>query len=287
MQSLSVAALTLAVTSTAAFAQNTQMLPAGDGVFQFTAMGYSSMVVVGEQGVLVTDPANPARAQMMIDAVAEMTDTTITHVVLSHEHYDHVGGTGLFSGAEVIIQEDGVAVLDLAVFSPAPKVTKTFDETLKIDLGGISVDLLHHAPGDGVGTSIAWVPKQRVVYSADMYEREEFSIPQFKEDTNFVGVRKILNEMIALDPLYAINSHDDGNSVEALRVNAVMMNELYDAVNARFQDAFASDDNGAVWDLYFSISDQVKLDQYSGWENYETAFPNYVWRMAASMFHGG
>ncbi|WP_166417792.1 hypothetical protein [Cochlodiniinecator piscidefendens] len=87
-----------------------------------------------------------------------------------------------------------------------------------------------------------WVPSQRVVYSADMYERNEFTIPQFKEDTNFVGVREILNEMVALDPLYAINIRGDGNSLDALKIKVVMMNELYDVVNARFQEAFASDD---------------------------------------------
>lgn len=287
MKKLPIATAGLLVFASATYAQDVQLLEAGDGVFQFTAMGYSSMVVVGDNGVLVTDPANSTRAQMMIDAVAGVTGQLITHVALSHEHYDHVGGTELFTHAEIIIQEDGVGVLDLSVFGPAPQVSTTFDNSLTIDLGGVSVDLLHHAPGDGVGTSIAWVPSQRTVYSADMYERDEFSIPQFKEDTNFVGVREILNEMVALDPLYAINSHDDGNSVEALKVNAVMMNELYDAVNARFQVALASDDGGAVWGLYFSIADQVKLDQYSDWENYDTAFPNYVWRMAASMFHGG
>jgi glyoxylase-like metal-dependent hydrolase (beta-lactamase superfamily II) len=224
---------------------------------------------------------------MILDTVAGITDHPISHVALSHEHYDHIGGTELFSDADIINQEDGVGVLDLSVFAPAPQISVTFDDSLTVDLGGINVDLLHYAPGDGVGTSIAWVPSQRVVYSADMYERNEFTIPQFKEDTNFVGVRETLNEMVALDPLYAINTHDDGNSAEALRVNAVMMNELYDAVNARFQEAFASDDGGAVWGLFFSISDQVRLDQYSDWENYDTAFPNYVWRMAASMFHGG
>ncbi len=287
MNKLSATAIALLAFTSLAQAQDAQLIDVADGVYQFTAMGYSSLVVVGDDGVLVTDPANPARARLMIDAVAGATDKPITHVALSHEHYDHVGGTELFDGAEIIMQEDGLDVLALAVLAPAPKVTVSFDDSHTVDLGGKTVELLHPAAGDGVATSIAWVPSDRVVYSGDLYEREEFTIPQFKEDTNFVGVRKILNDMVALDPAYAINTHDDGNSVEALRVNAVMMNELYDVVKARFDEAIASGDGGAPWNVMFCIADEVKLDQYAGWKNYESAFPNYVWRMATSMYHGG
>ena len=45
-----------------------------DGVFHYYADYYSSLIVVGEDAVLVTDPASAPRAEAMKAAIAGMTD---------------------------------------------------------------------------------------------------------------------------------------------------------------------------------------------------------------------
>ena len=65
------------------------------------------------------------------------------------------------------------------------------------------------------------------------------------------------------------------------------MNKLYDVVLARFQKAFQEGGPSAAFPLLFSIEQQIRMEEYEGWENYEMNFPLYVRRMALSIFHGG
>lgn len=274
--------------TTPAFAQDAPVLTEiAEGTYHFWSMGYSSLVVVGENGVLVTDTAFTPRAEVMKAAIAEITDLPVTHVALSHEHFDHVGGSEVFADAQVIAQEKVEDFKSLSPLMPFPEIDQTFDEVLTIDLGGISVDLKHIAVGDGVATTVVHIPANGTVFSVDMYEPEAFTVSEFKEDTNFIGVRDILNEMVSWDPTYAINGHSPGNSIDALKENAELMDKLYTAVLPRFEEAFASGDPSAPWQLLFAISGQVEMPEYASWEAYDTAFPAYVRRMALSIMHGG
>jgi hypothetical protein len=115
----------------------------------------------------------------------------------------------------------------------------------------------------------------------------ELSPHEFKEDTNFVGSAIILNTLVDWNPSYAINGHSEGNSIEALKENAQLLTELQAKVEMKFQEAFATGDPAAPWNLLFTISGQIEMPEYADWKNYETAFPAYVRRMALSILHGG
>ena len=257
------------------------------GVWSLMLFGVNSMVVVGENGVLVTDPAVGARAQMMIGMIAEVTDKPITHVALSHEHYDHAGGADVFEGAEIIAHENVPEVLAMSRLLPMPEVTTTFEDTHSVDLGGITVDMIHLGHGDGTGTAIMHVPESDVVFSADMYEDKSFTAAVWKEDTNLVGLRDYLNKMVELDPVFAINTHQPGNALEALKENAEMQNKIYDEVLRIYSDAISTGGMPAGFPLVFSVPSQVSMPEYSEWNNYEEGLPGYVSRMGLSLFHGG
>lgn len=168
-----------------------------------------------------------------------------------------------------------------------PTVTTSFDDICSVDLGGQTVELLHLAVADGVATTVARVADSDVVFSVDMYMPQELSPHEFKEDTNFVGSRIVLNTLVDWDPAYAINGHSNGNSVEALKENAEFLNERQAKVEAGFQEAFASRDASAPVELLFMIPDEIEMPKYSGWKNYDTVYPGYVRRMALSVFNGG
>lgn len=272
---------------TTANAQTSPMTEVADGVYHFFSMGYSSLVVIGDNGVLVTDPSFTPRAEELNAEIAKITDKPVTHVALSHEHFDHIGGTEVFNGAAIIMQENGLDILKLSPLMPMPMVTTSFDDTLMVDLGDQTVELHHLAVADGVATTVARVTDSNVVFSVDMYMPQELSPHEFKEDTNFVGSGVVLNTLVGWKPAYAINGHSNGNSVEALKENAEFLTELQAKVEARFQEAFASGNPSAPVELLFTIPDEIEMPEYSDWKNYDTAFPSYVRRMALSVFHGG
>lgn len=268
-------------------AQENPMQKVDEGVYHFFNQGYSSLVAIGENGVLITDPSFDTRADIMAAEIKKITDKPVTHIVLSHEHFDHLGGTEKFPGAAIIMQQKGVDFLAHSPLIKMPTVSETFDKEMKIDLGGKTVELFHIAPGDGVATVVGRVVENNVSFSKDLYMPKYIIPSQFKEDTNFVGVRKILNTMVEWNPTYAINGHSNGNSVEALKENAILVNTIYDRVAPEVKAVIDAGNRGDMWKLMTGITEKVKMEEYSDWKNYEKAMPGYVRRMALSIFHGG
>ena len=257
-----------------------------DSVYHYFSFNYSSMVVIGGDAVLVTDPAFDPRGAMLRAAIEEITDTPIKYVVLSHEHYDHAGGTDGFTDAQVVCHAACHEVMDITPFLPVAEIDMTYDDSLTLDLGGVSVDLEHIAPGDGIATTVVHVPSEGVVFSADMYEPRSFTASEFLEDKNFVGTRLIFHEMLSWNPTYAINGHSNGNSLEALKENAVLFDRLFEDVLAELQAA-QKEGIAQMWMAMFNMPNRITYDEYSNWQNFEQAFPAYVRRMALSILHGG
>ena len=258
------------------------------GVYSFLMFGVNSMVVEGENGVLVTDPAGTIRAKKMREVVETRLNKTITHVALTHEHYDHVAGLEIFHDTTIIAQENVPEVLAMSTLFSFPEVNEVFKNNYKLDLGNITVDMKHLGHGDGTGTVVMHVPQVNIVFSADMYTPKEFPPSAWKEDTNMLGMRAYLNYMVELNPAYAINSHIPGNSIESLIENAQMLNTIHDLVFPIFEKAISEDGLAAGFPLIFSVSEQIQIPvEYAQWVNSEKGFPSYVRRMALSLFHGG
>ncbi|MFD5062455.1 MBL fold metallo-hydrolase [Streptomyces sp. NPDC058394] len=85
----------------------------GNGVGRRRLPGWDATValVVGADGVLLFDTGSTLREGAEIRAqVQALTGRRVTHIALSHPHFDHVLGTAAFSGAEVY---GAVGVTDL------------------------------------------------------------------------------------------------------------------------------------------------------------------------------
>ena len=276
------------------------MVKLDDGVYNYFASFYGSLVVVGEDEVLITDPANPFRAEGLKAAVAELTDAPITTIVLTHEHYDHVGGTGVFPDAKVVCQWNCEAIFALHPSRTDPNkaplglsdvpdmVDETFDDFKEIRVGDTVVELHYMGPGDGDATTVIWLPNEKIVATSDLYEPRELSGAEVVDDKNFTGIRKILNEISAWDLALAVNSHSLGTDPRDLRENVEYYNDLYDAVKAEVDAAISAAGGAAfgAYGLFDTLPQTLELEKYKDWGNYDTAFPKHVERMLLSIYHG-
>ncbi|WP_326630475.1 MULTISPECIES: MBL fold metallo-hydrolase [unclassified Streptomyces] len=85
----------------------------GNGVGRRRLPGWDATValVVGADGVLLFDTGSTLREGAEVRAqVQALTGRRVTHIALSHPHFDHVLGTAAFSGVEVY---GAVGVTDL------------------------------------------------------------------------------------------------------------------------------------------------------------------------------
>ena len=257
-----------------------------DGVYSIFVGFYNSLVVTSNNYTLITDPANPARAAILKEEIAKLTDTPVNKIVLTHEHFDHIGGTEVFENAEVIAQENIRAVLPLDPLGITPeKIDVTFESEHVIKMGSKTIELKHIGAGDGVATTIIYLPDEDIVVTADLYEEEALTRGSFLDDSNLLGNRAILNEVAGWDLKHAINAHSTNTDPEILRVNAKYYNDLYDAVFPTIQETVETNPAG-MWGLLESLPESVELLEYESWGNYDQ-LPQHVRRMMLAIIHGG
>lgn len=248
---------------------------------------FNSLVVIGKKGVLITDPANDNRAAILKAEIAKLTDLPVSHIVLSHEHFDHIGGVDAFPAAKIIAQDNIHAVLSLDPLDLAPDdIDITFENKHIINMGTTDVELHFLGAGDGVATTIVYMPWEGVAYSADLYENRRLTPASFLDDTNMLGVRKILNRIGQWPIQHAITAHSKATSPKILWDNIGYFNDLYDAVYPPIAEAAASDNPFAMFGLLDSLPDTVTLEDYADWDGYEH-LSGHVRRMALSIIHGG
>ncbi len=168
----------------------------------YTAEGDpNSGVIIGDKYILVSDTtATPLMAQDLIARIRAVSDKPIKYVLLTHYHAVRVLGASAYlaEGATEIISSKGT--YDLIVERGAEDMQSEMDRfprlfrgadsvpgltwptlvfgdgkpgrhgSIRLDLGGVSVDIWHPGAGHTRGDTIAWVEAEKVLFSGDLVE---------------------------------------------------------------------------------------------------------------------
>jgi glyoxylase-like metal-dependent hydrolase (beta-lactamase superfamily II) len=163
------------------------------GVFALTAEGDpNSGVIVGDDSVLVIDDrATPVMAKELVAHIRKVTDKPIRHVLLTHYHAVRVLGTAGYEERINVIASDvtrGMIVergaqdmeSEIQRFPRLFRAKETipgltwpnvvFHKQLTLWLGSREVQIIHAGRGHTAGDTIAWLPKERVLFSGDLVE---------------------------------------------------------------------------------------------------------------------
>ena len=120
------------------------------------------MVVITDDGAVVTDPINADAAAWIKTEVAKLTDKPVTHLIYSHSHADHAsGGEALAENATVIAQVNAPAAID------GVKVTQKFAQDYEFSAGDKTFELTWLGPGHGVDLIAVVVRPANVAFITD------------------------------------------------------------------------------------------------------------------------
>jgi glyoxylase-like metal-dependent hydrolase (beta-lactamase superfamily II) len=182
-------------------------------------------LVVGADGVLLVDTGSTLReGEQLRGQIEALTGRAVTHVVLTHGHFDHVLGAAAFPGARVygersldgFLRAAGTAAAlaedaarhgtDAAEAAEAAAalvgVTAPVADELWLDLGGDRlVRLVHPGPGHTGRDLVVVVPggtasDPAVVFCGDLVE--ESGEPQAGPDASPAGWPAALDAVLAL-----------------------------------------------------------------------------------------
>lgn len=194
-------------------------------------------LVQGRTGTLLIDTGSTLIEAAAIDAdVQQITGRRVTHVVLTHKHFDHVLGSGAFIEAEIYCapavadylssathQLRGDALhygadvdeVDRAIAALRPPQHAISDAVL--DLGERQVTITHlgggHTDADLVVTVPAGDSGQVIVFSGDLIE--ESGDPAIDADSDVAAWPATLDRLLATGGRDAVYVPGHGSVVDA------------------------------------------------------------------------
>lgn len=244
------------------------------------------LVETSEGSVLIDPGGSWAGAAMLHDVVRDLTDQPVTHVIntggqdhrwLGNGYWQAQGATVIASVEAVADQKDRASV-QLSMLSqligeglsgsePA-YANITFETDYKLDIGGVSFEIMHRGPAHTPGDSFVWLDERNVMFTGDIVYVNRLLGNGPARDTD--GWIAVFDALAAFEPAHIVPGHGPATDVATAR------NDTYDyLVNLRSQIGELIDDGG-------NIIDAPKIDQ-SKW-SYLEQFESLAGRNAQATF---
>lgn len=133
-------------------------------------------VYVNDEGLVVVDTGLEPLAPRLREAIRKISPKPIKYVLLTHYHYDHIGGAELFAREAPIIAQENTrkrmmkpSHIDGRNDSPAPLgalPSITFDKQLSLYLNGEEI-LLLAAQAHTDSDAVIWFTRANIVHMGD------------------------------------------------------------------------------------------------------------------------
>jgi glyoxylase-like metal-dependent hydrolase (beta-lactamase superfamily II) len=202
----------------------------GTGLYMVTDNAISSMFMVYDKGVIVVDVPQ-AYAAKLRTAIREVTDKPITHVIYSHSHADHIGGTKELGGHPVIIAHEETERLLAEANDPSrPLPTVTFKDKYVLRQGNQMLELSYHGVGHEPGNIFIYAPRQKVLMVVDTVFPGWMPWRRLALAQNVRGLFRQVEEIKAIDFDKFVGGHVARWGTKAdVQLQLDFMNDLRDA----------------------------------------------------------
>ncbi len=180
------------------------------------SLGIASYAIVHSEEALVYDTHVSIAHAAFIRRTLEQRGIRRITVVLSHWHLDHIAGNAFFADCEIIANVRTAAhlarhkaALEAGTLEGPPAIaplvmpTRTFEDRLTLNVGGLPVDLMTFDIHSDDAT-VLWLAQDRLLLAGDTLED---TITYVAEPDGFARHLVDLNRMRALSPLSILPNH--------------------------------------------------------------------------------
>ena len=140
-----------------------------DQLYTFRYTFYRNIILIGDDGIIVTDPLTPEAASILNDELKKISDKPIKYVAYSHSHWDHVSGGQVFKdqGATFVAHEQ---CLQNWLENPSKNVVKpdqVFANEYTIDVGNSALEMYYFGPSHDNCRVVFLTQPDRYIFIAD------------------------------------------------------------------------------------------------------------------------
>jgi glyoxylase-like metal-dependent hydrolase (beta-lactamase superfamily II) len=265
----------------------------GEGLYMITDGAYQSMFMTYEDGVVVVD-APPAYASHIPKAIAEVTDKPITHIVYSHAHIDHIGGTRSVGGNPIIVAHAETNRLLARDNDPnRPLAAVTFENQYRVSVGSQVLELSYHGNAHLPGNLFIYAPKQRTLMVVDVIFPGWMPWRRFAVAQDVPAYFEQVNKINSWDFDTLVGGHVARTGTRAdVAMQLAFMEDLKAAAQTALKRTTPGEginpaDRANPWAIFDHYIDRVALDCVnhltSKWSTRLAAFDVYIWDHCYSM----
>lgn len=178
----------------------------GEGVYFLSGWSHNTMFVVSEQSVIVVD-APPSIGEAYLDAIREVTDKPVSHLIYSHAHDDHIGAADIFDDPIIVAHETTAEALAEKDDPSRPVPTLTFADAYTLEVGGKRIELAYHGPAHSPGNIAIHLPEERVLAMIDIAFPQWIPIHEFAIAEDLDAYFQIYDELLAYDFTHFVGGH--------------------------------------------------------------------------------
>lgn len=290
-----------------------------ENVYQARGVGNTQVIATAE-GHVVYDTGLATQAAKQRRLLGEaLPEGPITHVILSHSHQDHAGGTRFWveDGTEIVAHreypeeqrylkalEDYFWFRNRTLFpfmpeSPpksgpfayggvVPTVHVDQPDVLRFEQGGVRFEVLPTPGAEGADNLTLWLPDQKIFFSGDFFGP---NFPQFPNVFTMRGekIRKpieyiaSLEQVIALEPEMIVPSHQDPIvGRERIRADLVKMRDATRYVHDAVIDGMNAGKTVHQLMAEIALPPELALTQIHGRVSWAV---KSIWEYYATWFH--
>ena len=216
--------------------------------------------IVGSRSIAVVDGhyCQSGTMDWLKREIEKRHDVPVRYVILSHDHPDHNCNSQVFSDTATGIGHTNLVphLLREQRTSIVPEIT--FDSSMEVDLGGVAVNLLYFGPSHSDNLIQVHVPAEKVLVAIDMAKGRSL-FPDYR-DMDVHSALQVMKQLAILDDVdVVLPGHGKITDQQNFRDSYKFIKALRDEVLALMVDGKS----------LHQIRDQVELDEFSDYLNYE------------------
>lgn len=254
----------------AQFSTTYESVVLAENIRSFGNPGGRTLWIEMPDSVVVFDPINVRTAAALRADIATHTDKPVSHVIYSHEHYDHIRGGKIFAdeGATFIAHEKCLDTFDYVPDPDVIKPTVTYSDTFTLELGGPVIELLYLGRNHGDCMTITRFPEERLLFVVDLLAERSLpfgSLPDYYPGDTVRTLKAI--QQLDFDRIARGHSSPVVDRV-VLDETTAYWSDLMTSVKAKVDAGVPT----------FEIMETHELPQYQSWRNYDRWFRLHVER---------
>ncbi|MGI9418693.1 MAG: MBL fold metallo-hydrolase [Geminicoccaceae bacterium] len=226
-------------------------------VYRFQNNFHFAMVVVTDDGIVVTDPIDADAVAWLKDELAGRFDQPVTHMIFSHHHADHASGGQGWGDIEVIAHENFPAHVEAGDVDTAMPTT-TFADSHSFELGGKTFELTYIGEGHGDDLIVTIVRPENAAFVVDVVSPKRLPWRDFPR-TDIDGMIEQIKAVEALDFDILVPGHSVIGTKEDATNTRLYIEHLMSEVKSAL-DAGKSEADILASDI---------TDDYKDWGGYE------------------